>query len=650
MCALLGSGAGDAGDALGGVREIGQPSLIVEVGAPASDVAVVTLPAAETAAGWLEALLRQDANATFHRLPVSPASCASPEAIITVPVAFLEQAPPPADAKVERAWALLHPRLSSAAAASAAASPDASLLLLGLAGAALDAAGVAWRARDSALGGAEAPSFLVRRRDLPGASVALVAAGHAVTPAARVCASPVSVPPLSGQSATSSASAAGVGAWRLQRRAVGTTDERLGCGDVLRMQAPSGLVAEFWPAPPPAASALALAAQRSRCGRLAAARDESGREVCAYHALADLQPPSGGLPRCHLQRQSGEDCKDSLEVVGLPPARFRELWAPACSGAPITALELSAADGARRRQGVWLFCGSLFLRVLGPGLGRGAIAGTCCQSLPHLARLLGTVGAADICRELCAYYEAFEGEVVRPGLLRIKRDALRPRREGTSFFDHEGDASASLDWSAGGSAPTGLTLRFPGRSSDPVEHWIVRDWGFNPFGADPASAAVAEPASLAASAPAALAPAAAAAPAGAAAAAAAAAAPAGVPVTEPAPAALPAVEAGPERSRSRSRSRGRKAAEEGAAAAAAQTASAPAPAASVSADGPVAKGASPPFPALPLAAPFGGTVAPPAAASAPVSSVFHTPGFAGAGAPLLQASMPVAAMGMSGPF
>merc|ERR1712025_126644 len=102
----------------------------------------------------------------------------------------------------------------------------------------------------------------------------------------------------------------------------------------------------------------------------------------------------------------------------------------------MVALELISESPSRstRRQGCWLFCGSVFARVIGPSRGEGLIAGTCCGSLEQLQRLKGE---AVVLGEMKELYEAVSGTVVKPGVLRIAQQAFAPHCAGALFYNND---------------------------------------------------------------------------------------------------------------------------------------------------------------------------------------------------------------------
>lgn len=503
MRPVLDGGVAGGGD-VAAVEALKCPALRLEALAGEADLAVLRLPVgaeeAEAVAAWLEAALSSGQSVSMQRAPDKAGAVT-----VIAPAALLADLPPPPGTQVDGTWVAL--RVASGAAkgshlpngevapngATSVASP---LTVLGALGHTLAAAGLPWRSFSP--GSKAAPQLLVRRPDLPGAAAALVAAGHAIGPASRVCARPPRAlkPPPNAELLA--------GAWSLVRREekLGSLQEAPGLprAAVLRLQARCGLVAEFRPSAGAFGCDLdcTFAAQASRGGRLGAAVDASGQPVCVYYGLVDFRPPRGGWERLVVQprTESGPSGGQLVELLALPPARGHELWERAAAGAATSAAAEGGTHGARRtvalqllsvggrrRAGVWIFSGRRFVRVVGPQVGRGdgIVAGTCCRSLRRLASLAS--GAEAVEAELRASYEAVEGEVEESGKLRIRRDAWQPERAGSLFFA-DGDASTGGSVrleppiSENGALPQSVTLKRPGGVQ---ERWLVLEWDFNPF-------------------------------------------------------------------------------------------------------------------------------------------------------------------------
>merc|ERR1712107_397744 len=164
-----------------------------------------------------------------------------------------------------------------------------------------------------------------------------------------------------------------------------------------------------------------------------------------------------------------------LVETGLPGGRSREMWVCLDSVAPprAVALRLVGEFPARtpRREGLWVFFGSRFARVIGLPRGHGPVGGTCCESLEKLQRARG---AAAVQMDLSLHYEAIVGTTAKPGKLDITQQAWLPQA-GTFF-----DAAAGI----GGEMllPSKLGGELVHRMADGREQrWQVLEWGFDPF-------------------------------------------------------------------------------------------------------------------------------------------------------------------------
>lgn len=317
-------------------------------------------------------------------------------------------------------------------------------------------AGIPWRTVSS---GRKDVRVLLHRRDLRAASSALSLAGHAVSPAARIC-TPRPQIALDGQSAAERPQ--GGGAWQLVRREepAGTTLAEFIDGHTapVRIQTRSGVYAEVHLP----SSMSAFAENLSSAGHLGTALD-TGRRVCMCYPVVNFQPPTGSWPR-----QLVTCTHDRMEVVALPPHRNREIWRRI--GIPEDVVALKLVGDSRNRAGFWLFSRRHFVRVIGLQHGEGIVAGTCCQSLEQL---LVVSGVSAVEAELRANYEALEGEIEAPGRLRIRRDAWCAERAGT-LFNEGGGVFVSHE----GGLASKITLRLP---SGGEEVWQVLEWAFDPF-------------------------------------------------------------------------------------------------------------------------------------------------------------------------
>lgn len=444
-------------------------SLQIEALPPEEDLVVLNLPGGKDALGaaaWIEAALRSGRFVSVQRVPGAAA-------VVAVPASLLKKADPPPGTSVERSWTALRAKLVDGERPSTVQP----LGVLAAIGEALQAAGIPWRAVSS---GSEA-RVLIHRRDLSSAAAALALVGHAVTPATRLCAQ---LPRL----APNIQEVPGVGTWALVRseEPVGTPLLEFGDGDPtgpVRIQAQCGVYAEVRLPSGSAKSGLKLAAHASNAGHRTVA-SHMGRSLVVHRSVVDFQPPIGMCPRDLV---TCED--DKMEVVGLPPERRREVWRRLGAASQVVALELMAED--KDRVGFWLFGGQRFVRVTGLLRGRGYIAGTCCKSLAHLMALTGTEVVE---AELREHYEAVDGMIEAPGLLRVQRDAWRPERQGSLLYNAgEPAVGGTVSVTLQGTKVSEITLRLP---SGLEEQWRVLEWAFDPFGA--AGAALAEAASVAA--------------------------------------------------------------------------------------------------------------------------------------------------------
>ncbi|CAE8631793.1 unnamed protein product, partial [Polarella glacialis] len=138
---------------------------------------------------------------------------------------------------------------------------------------------------------------------------------------------------------------------------------------------------------------------------------KDGGFTATRHLAVDSEPPEA---RHAAQRiwACGDEMRDT-------PAGCRWRKLPG-SDADVAAVELlreqaaglgSAPPPFGLRAGVWLFCGGLSLRVLGPPRGEGLIGGTSCRSLAQLRIVKGS--AVD--SELAGSFEAASGFSADPG-------------------------------------------------------------------------------------------------------------------------------------------------------------------------------------------------------------------------------------------
>eukprot|EP00930_Biecheleria_cincta_P016674 TRINITY_DN13465_c0_g1_i1.p1 TRINITY_DN13465_c0_g1~~TRINITY_DN13465_c0_g1_i1.p1 ORF type:complete len:1166 (-),score=200.49 TRINITY_DN13465_c0_g1_i1:88-3585(-) len=440
-------------------------------------LAVVTLPASKGSAGealdWLASALPAARNAGGAKggIAALAAGCNLGVTAVVAPESAISAVAPPAGANIDRPWAALEVTRPGGMSAGWSA---AALSLLGTA---LSAVGVAWRS----LPAADACCILlVREGDLGAAAVALARAGHAVSPAARVC------PPCPPEDkAAASRNSLYVGAWSLLRREepVGKTVQEQPAGKEdgpMRLQAPSGIYAEIR-IPKDSSD---VAGQASSGGLHALVDVAGGRKMSVRHQTVNFCPPQGRM----LCTQVKFD-REVMAELSHPKGRYRdeyiEAWTRVQTG-PVAALELIAEQPSQGtpRVGCWIFCGDRFARILGLPSGQGIVGGTCCGSLAQLETCLGNASARD---ELRSRYEASCGRVEGPGRLRLTQEAWSSNRIGELLYDQASSLGGSISFGQGE-----VIHRLP---NGVEQRWRVRDWGFDPFRVAAPQAALAAAAS-----------------------------------------------------------------------------------------------------------------------------------------------------------
>eukprot|EP00439_Symbiodinium_sp_Y106_P031210 s2642_g3.t1 len=416
-------------------------------------LAVVSLPGkGGEALDWLATALPAARNAGGAKggcAALSAGGCNS--TAVVVPESALRAVAPPPGANVDTPWAALEVSFAKRAVSDA-------LVLASLAPV-LSSAKVRWRA----LPAAQAPCLLlIREEDLSAASVALVRAGHAIGPAARVC------PPRPQEdTAASGKNAEHVGAWTLTRREepVGKTVEEPDEKGPLRLQAPSGVYVEVR-LPQEGAKE-----QASCAGIHSLVEVSGGRQMSVRHRVVDFRPPTGRV----LCTQVKFDKEVMAAELSYPHGRFRdeyiEAWSRIHSG-PMAALELISEEPSvgPSRTGYWIFCGSRFGRVIGLPVGQGIASGTCCGSLEQLEVCLGGASARE---ELHTRYEAVWGDIERPGRLRIREEVWSKSKSGDLIYDQATGVGGTLTF-----GPSEVLHCLP---NGVKQRWRIRDWGFDPF-------------------------------------------------------------------------------------------------------------------------------------------------------------------------
>eukprot|EP00927_Polykrikos_kofoidii_P043352 TRINITY_DN37413_c0_g1_i1.p1 TRINITY_DN37413_c0_g1~~TRINITY_DN37413_c0_g1_i1.p1 ORF type:complete len:1031 (+),score=241.59 TRINITY_DN37413_c0_g1_i1:118-3210(+) len=342
--------------------------------------------------------------------------------------------------------------------------------------------------------------LLINRDHFEGAVTALVRSGHVVSCASRI-GSRLLLQPVAAAAATDDRIRPFTGAWRMSRCERGYHGQPHWCVEdfvavvdpPLRVQAPSGLFADFRGALAPnagngvAAQSWLVGAEESCFGTFVLHFDGGverggGKAIGSRSCVGGFSPASSASTAQLTVSASGTTLTEETGINGPGQGaedRRLEQWERLEDGCEkVTALELvveEASEEAEGRRGVWLFCGRYFLRILTLPRGQGLVGGSLCKSLDVLEALRGR---APVREELRSFYEAVVGEVVKPGLFRVCRDAMRPERMGAVFYDAEvdsadggGDIEVHVeDKSVVQKLQTGETLR-----------WRIRDWDFDPF-------------------------------------------------------------------------------------------------------------------------------------------------------------------------
>jgi len=416
---------------------------------------------------WLRRALRSNGFVCMSRTPDRLLS-------VVIGESFLKEVQLPDDVEVERQWAAL--RLDKAALDPGAALSSFTALCQ-----TVQEAGLALHAVSTP----DSEHLLLQARHLPVMVHALLGGGHAIAPAGRVC---PSLP--SGLVCKNDRCRALRGAWGLarQERPAGTVIEEYSHGKgPVRLQAACGLFAEFRIA----AGETGLRSQGSHFGCLEAVSvGGSSSSTVRRHRIVDFQPPTGEDSLAEVEAEGAV-----LVESGLPKGRCRETWQRVEASHDTVAMELISETPGRgvQRQGCWLFCGRLFVRVLGLPRGQGVVASTCCGSLEQLQRLKGE----DLIKaEISDHYEAICGVVEKPGVLKISQQALAAAdRVGAAFLDAAsgtGGAIAALSRSE-------VVHVLPDGTE---QRWRVLEWGFNPFSERELSPAASERSAASASSPA----------------------------------------------------------------------------------------------------------------------------------------------------
>jgi len=298
-----------------------------------------------------------------------------------------------------------------------------------------------------------APRLVCRRESLSKVVKALVHAGCLVSPASAIC------PPAPDASQLSPLPDDLVGVWR-----------RSGTGAV-RLQASTGVFVDVHL---PANSST----PESCCGVLALDVDGSGT---TRHRIVDFVPPRGAPLRTE-SKVEGDILRVTGDVAGGEEWCRLGLGSDSTNGQtpPVMALELVSEEpaGPKPRTGMWIFCGDIFARCVGPRVGEGIVAGGCVKSLAHLVNMTGNE-AVD--KELGSSYDAVLGTVEKPGVLRLTRRSWVSDAPGTVLYDVKEGIGGKITVFDNGF----IEHKYSG---GPRQKWAIREMGFNPFGKDPVKA------------------------------------------------------------------------------------------------------------------------------------------------------------------
>jgi len=313
-------------------------------------------------------------------------------------------------------------------------------------------------------------SYLLLNKEHVHVSVtALVQCGHLVSPAQRVV-NALPIPETSTELPEMQ-----VGGWKLlQRQNDGITKD---CRknsifqSILRVQAKCGFYCEVRTLDPQEV-ASEFHAQLSSFGMLRSDGSRSWRDPLVQFQVSDGSP----LPLLHFTTEgAGEDVllKETQKSSSGSAQGPVETWSKLPNSEKVTALEL---DANHDLQGIWMFAGKLFLRIIGVPRSQSLLASHCCRSLTQLEYFQGMETVQNELKK----YEVLVGEVEESGVLRVHRNTWQGDTGPPSRLlldarptDLPKTGSVEVQLESGivtHQDPDGKELR-----------WRIREWGFDPF-------------------------------------------------------------------------------------------------------------------------------------------------------------------------
>lgn len=314
-------------------------------------------------------------------------------------------------------------------------------------------------------------SYLLLNKEHVHVSVtALVQCGHLVSPAQRV------VNALPTPETSTELPEMQVGGWKLlQRQNDGITKD---CRknsifqSILRVQAKCGFYCEVRTLDPQEV-ASEFHAQLSSFGMLRSDGSRSWRDPLVQFQVSDGSP----LPLLEVSTTegAGEDIllKETERSSSGSAQGPVETWSKLPNSEKVTALELDADD----LQGIWMFAGNLFLRIIGVPRSQSLLASHCCRSLTQLEYFQGMEAVQSELKK----YEVLVGEVEESGVLRVHRNTWQGDTGSPASrllldarpTDLPKTGSVEVQLESGivtHQDPDGKELR-----------WRIREWGFDPF-------------------------------------------------------------------------------------------------------------------------------------------------------------------------
>mmetsp|Transcript_93734 Transcript_93734/g.264632 ORF Transcript_93734/g.264632 Transcript_93734/m.264632 type:complete len:684 (-) Transcript_93734:143-2194(-) len=428
-------------------------------------------PEAKDALEWVARVLRADGLAWVLREP------GQAQATAILEESLLKALPPPKNADIiERGWCSM--RVSSPK--EMPGDPLALEAIAELSGV-LGGTRVATRALLTAGMG----RLLLGNAQLPTAVAVLVRAGHAVGLAPAMVPRCLPPPPATLQSLEKERMRH-VGVWALRSREqpVGTlADKHTDDSCPLRLQCPSGYYVE---ARIPSSSSSTAWVQHASCGGRHAVMEDDGRIFSVRGLIVGFQPPSPVGSEYQLSRRKAKFDDEHLTLceVTMPHPdgsvdSVMETWARLeNANAGFVALELHAEESLKPRPaGLWLFAGKHFLRVIGLQPGHGVVAGVCCRSLGDLVDRFR--GEEAVKAELHRHYDAVQGLVEAPGVLRVKRRALATG--GSVAIAGGGEIFFDATTRVGGTITVEDGFVTHHLADGGRQKWRVVEWGYDPF-------------------------------------------------------------------------------------------------------------------------------------------------------------------------